>query len=83
MENILPNQWGIKHPWDTIQIPYNELARTLFPVESTTNIKIKRAHHKIVGDGCIWEETSLMNDWWVSQLVLCQVLNAVIDAVCI
>ena len=29
----LVSMW-IKHPWNTSHIPYSELARTLFPVES-------------------------------------------------
>ena len=36
------------------------LARTLFPVKSTNNIKIKIPHHRVIGDGCIWEGISLM-----------------------
>ena len=40
---------------------YGELARTLFPVESTNNIKSKITHHRFKGAGCIWERISLMN----------------------
>ena len=43
----------IKLPWDTV-IFSNDLARTLFSVESTNNIKIKIAPHRVIGDGCIW-----------------------------
>ena len=39
----------------------SELARTLFPVKSTNDIKIKITHHKVIGDECIWEEMPLMN----------------------
>ena len=38
-----------------------DLPRTLFSVESTINIKIKIAHHRVIGDGCILEEISIMN----------------------
>ena len=36
--------------------------------------KIKNAHHIIIGEGCIWEEISLMNACWVIQSVFYQVL---------
>ena len=65
----------IKHPWNTSNVPYSELARTLFPVESTNNIKTKITHPRVIGDGCIWEGISLMNAWWVSQSVPYQVLT--------
>ena len=52
---------------------YNdELARTLFPFESTNNIKIKITRHRCIGDGCIWEGISLMNAFQVSQSVSVQ-----------
>ena len=31
--------------------PYSEFARGLFPVEKTNKIKIKKTHHRTVGDG--------------------------------
>ena len=37
------------------------LARILFPVESTNDIKISITHHKVIGDGYIWERVSHMN----------------------
>ena len=40
-------------------------------------------HHRVVGDGCIWEGMSLINACWVSQLVLCQVLNPVSQWWCV
>ena len=33
----------------------NILAWTLFPAESTNDIKIKMSCLRVVGDGCIWE----------------------------
>ena len=45
--------------------------------------KIIITHHKVVGDGCIWEGISLMNACWVSQLVPCQVLNPVSQWWCV
>ena len=36
----------------------SELARTF---ESTNNTKIKITRHRVMEDGCIWEEISLMN----------------------
>ena len=30
-------------------------------VESINNIKIKMTCHRVIGDGCIWKGTSLMN----------------------
>ena len=50
-----------------IKHPYSELARTLFRVESTNNLKIKITQHRVLGDGFIWEGISFMNAWWVSQ----------------
>ena len=32
---------------------YSELGRTVFPVESTNNIRIKVTHLKVIGDECI------------------------------
>ena len=58
----------IKYPWNTSNFPYIELARTLFPVESTNDIKIEITQHRVVGDECIWEGISLMNTSWVSVL---------------
>ena len=57
----------IKHPWNIVHVPYKELTETLFPVESTNNIKIKITHRRVIGDGCIWERISLMNACWVIQ----------------
>ena len=57
------------------------LAWTLFPVESTSKVKIKITHHRVIGDGCIWEGISLINACWVSQSVFYQVLQAVSDDV--
>ena len=45
--------------------------------------KIIITHHRVVGDGCIWEGISLINACWVSQLVLCQVLNPVSQWWCV
>ena len=59
--------FSIKHPWNTSHIPYSELTRTLFPVESTNNTKIKIRHRRVIRDGFIWEWMSLMNVCWVSQ----------------
>ena len=39
----------------------SELARTLFPFESTNNMKIKVLHYRCIGDGSICEAISLMN----------------------
>ena len=50
----------IKKFWNT-----SKLARTLFPVESENDIKIKIGVTKfkvrvgIIGDGCVWEKLSL------------------------
>ena len=49
-------------------IPYS-LTRTLFPVESTDNIKTKVTTHRVIGGGCMWEGISLFH----------QALNAVSD----
>ena len=57
----------IKHPWNIVHVPYKELTETLFPVESTNNIKIKITHRRVIGDDCIWERISLMNACWVIQ----------------
>ena len=81
MGNILHidvNQTSLKHK---SYIPYNELARTLFLAESTNNIKIKITHHRVIGDGCIWEVISLMKADCVTQSVFYQVLNAISDGV--
>ena len=69
----------IKHPCNTSHIPYSELVKTLFSVESTNNIKIKITQRRVIGDGCIWEEILLMKARWVIQSVFYQVLNAVTD----
>ena len=42
-------------------------------------MKIKIAHHRVIRDGSIWKEISLMNTCSVSQSVLYQVLNPVIN----
>ena len=39
----------------------SELARTLFSVESTGNIKFKMTCDRVTGDRCIWEEKPLIN----------------------
>ena len=58
----------------------SELARTLFPVESTKNIEIKITHyHRVIWDGLAWE--TLMSACWVNQSVFYQVLNGVSDDV--
>ena len=53
---------SIKYSWNKNHIPYcySELARTLFPVQSTNNTKTKITDHKVIGDVCIWERISLM-----------------------
>ena len=53
---------------------YNELTITLFSVESLNNINIEITHHRVIGDGCIWERifaqwfsvlsSSKYNQWW-------------------
>ena len=62
---------------------YIELTRTLFPTESTNDIKIETTHQRSIEDGCIWEGISLMNACWaVSQFsIVSIVLNAVRDEV--
>ena len=42
-------------------VPYSELVKTLFPVESKNSVKIKITHHSVMGDGCIWEGMPFMN----------------------
>ena len=63
-ERMKESKWGtscksiwIKNPWNTSHIPYlaSELTKTLLPVESTNNRKIKITHHRIIQDGHIWE----------------------------
>ena len=74
------SQRSLKHSLYTI---YSELGKTLFPVECTSNIKVKVTHRRIIGDGCIWEEISLVNGCCaesVSQSVFFHVLNAVADS---
>ena len=51
----------MKHPGNTNHIPYSDLIRTFFPVESTNNTKIKVRHHRVIRDGFILERMSLMN----------------------
>ena len=34
---------------------YSELGRTVFPVESTNNIRIKVTYLRVMGYGCIWK----------------------------
>ena len=43
------------------QVTFPDLARNKFPVKSTSNKKINITYHRVMGDGCIWEETSPMN----------------------
>ena len=57
------------------QKPYSlcsELGRTVFPVESTNNVRIKVTYLRVMGDGCIWKRIELMNACWVSQSVIVQ-----------
>ena len=63
------------------QVIFPELVKTLFPVESTNNIKINIIHHRVIGDGCICQGISHMNTCWVSQSVFYQFLNVVSDGV--
>ena len=56
-------------------IHYNPIVRTLFPVESTNNIKFKKSCSRVIGDGCILDVMSFMNACFVSQSVIYQVLN--------
>ena len=51
----------MNYGWLWTKLSYSELARTLFPAESTNDIKIKITHHRDIGDGSIWEGISLMN----------------------
>ena len=58
MENILEiyeNQASLKY---ASYFQHSEFARTLFPVESTSNIKIKITHHRVIGDRCICQRIS-------------------------
>ena len=43
------------------------IARILFPVESTIDIKIKITYHRVIGDQCIWKGITIKNSWWASQ----------------
>ena len=52
---------------------------SVFPVENKNYIKIRITHSRVTGDGCNWEEMSLMNVCTPSQSVLHQVLNAVLN----
>ena len=74
-ETSCTSMW-IKQPWHTSCIFYSELARTLFPGESTSNIKTRITHYKVTGVGGICEKTSLLNPCWVILPVFHQVLNA-------
>ena len=73
----------IKHPETQviflISIKWIRLARALFSVESINDIKIKKAHQRIIGGGWTWEGISLMNTCWVSHSVLNQFLNVAKD----
>ena len=51
---------------------YSELGRTVFPVESTNNIRIKVTYLRVMGDGCIWKRIELMDACWVSESVIVQ-----------
>ena len=54
IENILwicMNQTSLRYKSYSL----SELARTLFPDENTINIQSKITHHRVIGDGCIWE----------------------------
>ena len=56
-----------------------ELARIF---ESTNNIRIKITSHRIIRDGCIWEEISHMNTCWLTQVAdSFQVWNAASNGV--
>ena len=52
----------------------------MFKVASYEWHEIKKTH-RVIWDGCIWNGISLTNASWVSQSVLCEVLNAVSDDV--
>ena len=60
----------MNYEWLWTKLSYSELARILFPAESTNNIKFKITHYRDIGDGCIWEVISLMNTCWFSVLSL-------------
>ena len=45
----------------------SKLVRTLFPVASINNIKIKITCYRVMVNGCIWEWISVENACWVSQ----------------
>ena len=88
IKKIKESEWGtsckylwVKLSWNTIHIPYRELARNLFPVESTNNIKIKITHHRVTPDGFILKGISLMDAFAesVSPSLFSQVFNAVSD----
>ena len=73
----------IKHPETQviflISIKWIRLARALFSVESMNDIKIKKAHRRIIGGGWTWEGISLMNTCWVNHSVFDQFLNVTKD----
>ena len=47
---------------------YNsELTRTLFPVESADNIKIKITRHRVTGDECIWKGMPFMRMYFMKM----------------
>ena len=52
----------------------------MFKVASYEWHEIKKTH-RVIWDGCIWNGISLTNASWVSQSVLCEVLNAFSDDV--
>ena len=59
--------------WES-NISETQVTRTLFPGESTNDIKIKITQHRVTRDEYIWEGVSLTNTCWVSQSVFYQVL---------
>ena len=66
----------IMQPWNISYVFYSELARTLFPGESTSNVKTRITYYKVTGVGGVCEKKSLLNACWVSQSVFQQVFNA-------
>ena len=47
---------------------YNsELTRTLFPVESADNIKIKITRHRVTGDEFIWKGMPFMRMYFMKM----------------
>ena len=70
MGNILSiyvNQASLKHKsYSLYSSIANELTRTLFPVESTHNVRIKMTHHRVIGDNAFGKEYHL---WMLAQSV--------------